>query len=133
NDGVDETIEREGYVQYKYVNDELKYIYAITGYIISRAGSNAIFEFLALNIPMLLIPLTHGASRGDQLVNARSFEKQGYEKVLEENKLSGENLLRCIDYLVLNSPKMLDKMRANETVVAFNKVIDIIEEEAKKH
>src|SRR5699024_12410348 len=46
NDGVDETIEREGYVQYKYVNDELKYIYAITDYIISRAGSNAIFEFL---------------------------------------------------------------------------------------
>lgn len=133
NEGVDETIEREGYVQYKYVNDELKYIYAITDYIISRAGSNAIFEFLALNIPMLLIPLTHGASRGDQIVNARSFEKQGYAQVLEEDKLSGENLLKSIDDLVLNSPKMLDKMRANETVDSFNKVIDIIEEGAKKH
>src|SRR5699024_5291268 len=122
-----------GYVQYKYVNDELKYIYAITDYIISRAGSNAIFEFLALNIPMLLIPLTHGASRGDQIVNARSCEKQGYAQVLEEEKLSGHNLLKPIDERVLKSHKMLDKMRANETVESFNKVIDIIEEEAKKH
>src|SRR5699024_12467105 len=102
NEGVDETIEREGYVQYKYVNDELKYIYAITDYIISRAGSNAIFEFLALNIAMLLIPLTHGASRGDQIVNARSFEKQGYAQVLEEDKLKGENLLQSKDDLGLN-------------------------------
>src|SRR5699024_1875044 len=100
NDGVVETIQREGEVQYNDVNDELKYIYAITDYIISRAGSNAIFEFLALNIPMLLIPLTHGASRGDQIVNARSFEKQGYAQVLEEDKLSGENLLKSIDVLV---------------------------------
>src|SRR5699024_11159542 len=84
------------------INYQIKYIYAITDYIISRAGSNAIFEFLALNIPMLLIPLTHGASRGDQIVNARSFEKQGYAQVLEEDKLSGENLLKSIDDLVLN-------------------------------
>src|SRR5690625_6141176 len=71
NDGVDETIEREGYVQYKYVNDELKYIYAITDYIISRAGSNAIFEFLALNIQILLIHITHDASPSDLIVNTR--------------------------------------------------------------
>src|SRR5699024_9475507 len=113
--------------------DELKYIYAITDYMISRAVCKAIFEFLALNIPMLLIPLTHGASRGDQIVNARSFVKQGYAQVLEEDKLSGENLLKSIDDLVLNSIKMLDNMRANDTVDSFNKVIDIIEEEAKKH
>src|SRR5690625_6461003 len=88
---MDETIEVDGYRQYEYVNKELKHVLAVTDYVISRAGSNAIFEFLALNIPMLLIPLTHGASRGDQIVNARSFEKQGYAQVLEEDKLSGEN------------------------------------------
>ncbi len=133
DDGVDETIQKEGYVQYKYVKDELKNLYAITDYIISRAGSNAIFEFLALNIPMLLIPLAIGASRGDQIVNARSFEKQGYAQVLEEEKLTGESLLKSLDELILNSPKMLDKMIANETVDSFNKVIDIIEETSKKH
>src|SRR5699024_6429396 len=85
-----------------------------------------------LNIPMLLIPLTHGASIGDQIVNARSFEKQGYAHVLEEDKLSGENLLKSIDDLVLHSLKMLDKMQAIETVVSFNKVFDIIEETANE-
>src|SRR5690625_7901142 len=130
---MDETIEVDGYRQYEYVNKELKHVLAVTDYVISRAGSNAIFEFLALNIPMLLIPLTHGASRGDQIVNARSFEKQGYAQVLEEDKLSGENLLKSIDELVLNSTKMLDKMRDRKSVESFNKVIDIIEERAKKH
>lgn len=133
DDGIDETIQQEGYIQYKYVKEELKNLYAITDYIISRAGSNAIFEFLALNIPMLLIPLTVGASRGDQIVNARSFEKQGYAQVLEEEKLTGESLLKALEELILNSSKMFRKMKKNETVDSFNKVIDIIEDTSKKH
>lgn len=132
-DGIDETIQKDGYIQYKYVKDELKNLYSITDYIISRAGSNAIFEFLALNIPMLLIPLAVGASRGDQIVNARSFEKQGYARVLDEEKLTSQSLLEALDELILYSPKMLDKMIANETVDSFNKVIEIIEETSKKH
>src|SRR5690606_33532502 len=65
-DNVDSTINRKGYVQFEYVNDELKDIFAITDFVISRAGANAIFEFLALDLPMLLIPLSLAASRGDQ-------------------------------------------------------------------
>src|SRR5699024_2777129 len=73
---VDETIQFDGYVQFEYVNEELKHLFAITDFVISRAGANAIFEFLALQIPMLLIPLSQGASRGDQIENADSFQEK---------------------------------------------------------
>lgn len=133
DDGIDETIEQEGYVQYKYVNDELNDLFAITDYIISRAGSNAIFEFLALNIPMLLIPLSLGASRGDQIFNAKSFEKQGYAQILEEENLTDESLIKSLDELVSNGPVLTRKMKQNEAVDSFNTVVKIIEETAKKH
>src|SRR5699024_9786070 len=76
-ENIDLDYSQEGYVQYEYVQEELKDLLAITDLVCSRAGANAIFEFLALNKPMLLIPLSRQASRGDQIVNAASFEKQG--------------------------------------------------------
>ncbi len=84
---VDPTINKEGYVQYEYVNEELKDIFSITDYVLSRAGANAIFEFLALRIPMLLIPLSLAASRGDQIINANSFLKRGYAHVLVDRRI----------------------------------------------
>ena len=63
----------DGYVQYEYIKDELKDLFALTDIVISRAGANAICELLALHKPNLLIPLSANASRGDQILNARSF------------------------------------------------------------
>ena len=77
----------DGYVQYEYIKDELKDLFALTDIVISRAGANAICELLALHKPNLLIPLSANASRGDQILNARSFKRQGYSKVLEELSL----------------------------------------------
>ena len=77
-----------GYVQYEYIKDELKDLFALSDIVISRAGANAICELLALHKPSLLIPLSANASRGDQLLNARSFERQGFSMVLEEEKIT---------------------------------------------
>lgn len=80
-------INTRGYKQFEYVNEELKDIFAAADIIISRAGSNSISEFLALKKPCLLIPLSTNASRGDQILNAASFEAQGFAKVLEESSI----------------------------------------------
>lgn len=86
--GVDESLlEIKGYKQFDYVNEELPDILSISDVVISRAGATSIFEFLALKIPSLLIPLPLSASRGDQLLNADSFEKQGYSKVITEEMI----------------------------------------------
>jgi UDP-N-acetylglucosamine--N-acetylmuramyl-(pentapeptide) pyrophosphoryl-undecaprenol N-acetylglucosamine transferase len=78
----------EGYKQFEYVKDELRHLFAAADLIISRAGANAIFEILALQKPNLLIPLSIG-TRGDQILNARSFESQGFSQVLVESEEEG--------------------------------------------
>lgn len=85
-----------GYAQFEYVRDELKDVFAAADLIISRAGANAICEILALRKPNILIPLPLSASRGDQLLNAASYEKQGFSKVLQEETLSDRVLLSAI-------------------------------------
>ncbi|WP_208589733.1 undecaprenyldiphospho-muramoylpentapeptide beta-N-acetylglucosaminyltransferase [Gracilibacillus suaedae] len=129
-DNIDETYEQEGYVQYEYVQDELKDLLAITDMVCSRAGANAIFEFLALNKPMLLIPLSRQASRGDQIVNAQSFEKQGYAKVLEEEDLSTNILVTSLLELKKDKFEIKDKMNQYRSSEAKEKVIDIIKNQA---
>lgn len=78
----------EGYQQFEYVKEDLKHLFAAADLLISRAGANAIFEILALKKPNLLIPLSIG-TRGDQILNARSFEAQGFSKVLVESEEEG--------------------------------------------
>ena len=78
----------QGYKQFEYVTDELPHLLAASNFAVSRAGSNAIFELLALRIPMLLIPLSAAQSRGDQLLNAAYFKSIGTARVLKEEELS---------------------------------------------
>lgn len=84
------------YLQFEYVSDELKDYFALADLVISRAGANAICEILSLKKPNILIPLSANASRGDQILNARSYEKAGYSFVLEEEKLTEFSLLAAV-------------------------------------
>ena len=82
-----------GYRQFEFVSEDLKDYFAAADLFISRAGANAICELLALKKPNLLIPLPSAASRGDQLLNAASFEKQGFSMVLREEDMSPDRLV----------------------------------------
>ncbi|MFS0671856.1 undecaprenyldiphospho-muramoylpentapeptide beta-N-acetylglucosaminyltransferase [Ornithinibacillus sp. 179-J 7C1 HS] len=128
---ADTSIKREGYIQFEYVNEELKDIFAATDFVLSRAGSNAIFEFLALRIPMLLIPLSKEASRGDQIINAKSFQEKSYARVLEEEDLTEETLVKELEKLVQQGPIMLDKMKAYQSEKSRDRVVEIIKESAR--
>ncbi|MFC2947904.1 undecaprenyldiphospho-muramoylpentapeptide beta-N-acetylglucosaminyltransferase [Virgibacillus sediminis] len=128
---TDASIKEKGYAQFEYVNEELKDLFAATDYVLSRAGSNAIFEFLALRIPMLLVPLSRQASRGDQIVNAQSFEEKRYARVLEEEKLSNETLVKEIMQLKDHAPVMMDYMKKYKSEKARERVIEILRETAK--
>jgi UDP-N-acetylglucosamine--N-acetylmuramyl-(pentapeptide) pyrophosphoryl-undecaprenol N-acetylglucosamine transferase len=129
---LDESVKREGYVQFEYVNEGLNDLFAASDYVLSRAGSNAIFEFLALRKPMLLIPLSKKASRGDQLLNASSFKKQGYADVLEEEDLTSATLIQHLQDLKEHRNEILRNMSHYESQEAKQRVIEIIKEHAKK-
>lgn len=80
-----------GYIQFEYVKEDLPHLLQAADFIISRAGANVIFELLALKKPTLLIPLSKKISRGDQILNANSFEKEGYSLVLDEDEMIGKH------------------------------------------
>lgn len=121
----------DGYVQYEYIKDELKDLFALTDIVISRAGANAICELLALHKPNLLIPLSANASRGDQILNARSFERQGFSLVLEEEEITNENFLAAIHELYDNRAKYMDAMAKSNQQDSIDTIIDLIEEAAR--
>lgn len=104
---------KKGYQQFEYISSELPHIAAATDFVVSRAGSNSIFEWLELKKPMLLIPLSKAASRGDQILNANSFKKQGFAAVLEEEELTNETFLQQIAELKRNRQHYIDTMHAN--------------------
>lgn len=128
---TDPSIKRDGYVQFEYVNEELKDVFAITDFVVSRAGANAIFEFLALELPMLLIPLSRAASRGDQIVNAQSFQEKKYARVLEEENLNQETLEAELIQLKHTAPVMKDKMKEYKSEEARDHVIQLIKDISK--
>src|SRR5690606_29717150 len=86
------------YFGIEYANEEMKDLLALADAVVSRAGANSIFELLALRKPMLLIPLVVG-SRGDQVLNARSFEEKGWARVVDENTLTAAGFEAAIDVL----------------------------------
>ena len=102
--------EQEGYMQFEYVSDGLNDLFAAADFIVSRAGSNSISEFLALKKPHLLIPLSARASRGDQILNAASFEKQGFARVLDEDEMTAESMKKEIFELYENKEKYVAAM-----------------------
>ena len=121
---------RKRYCQFEYVREELRDIFALADLVISRAGANAICELLALRKPNLLIPLSAKASRGDQLLNARSFERQGFSMVLEEEDLTPESLLDAVLDLYENRGTFIDAMRDSDQQDSIDTIIGLIEEAA---
>ena len=121
-----------GYVQYEYINEELKDRFALADIVISRAGANSICELLALHKPNLLIPLSAAASRGDQILNARSFEKQGFSLVLEEEAISNEVLLQTIHRLYDERASFSEAMKASRQTDSIDTIVGLIEEAASR-
>lgn len=126
---VDESLNNtKGYKQFEYIKEELRDIFAMTDIVISRAGANAICELLALRKPNLLIPLSANASRGDQILNARSFERQGFSLVLEEEEVTKDTLLEAVQNLYDNRNTFIDAMRNSRQQDSINTILNLVRE-----
>jgi len=124
---VDQTLTSlKGYKQFDYVTNDLSDLLHASDYIVSRAGSNSIYEFLALKKPMLLIPLSAAKSRGDQILNANIFEKQGFALVLQEEELTKNTFLKSIQRLVDQNPKIIQSMTNAESPKTPDEMVKLI-------
>lgn len=117
-----------GYRQFEYLKTELKDVFAMADVVVSRAGANAICELLALKKPNLLIPLSAGASRGDQILNARSFEAQGFSMVLDEDYLSPGLLTEKVQELYFTRQTYIAAMSRSQQTTAISTLISLFED-----
>lgn len=122
----------KGYAQYEFISAELADLLACTSLVISRAGANAISEFLSMRIPNVLIPLSLEASRGDQILNARSFEKQGFSAVIQEEDITPEALLKIIRDTYADRNKFIKNMEESGSADPIIAISDMINELASK-
>lgn len=115
-----------GYKQFEFVSEELPHLMKAADFIISRAGSNSIFEFLALKKPTLLIPLSRKASRGDQILNANSFKNEGYSLVMEEEEINKESFMKKIEELKERKEELIKNMSGRKDKIGTQAVIQTI-------
>lgn len=120
-----------GYKQFEYIKSEMKDIFAMADLVISRAGANAICELLSLKKPNILIPLPTTQSRGDQILNAHSFESQGFSIVIEEDYLDCDTLTDKVHELYCNRQGYIDAMNKSTQTDPIKTIMDLIEEVQK--
>ncbi len=129
---VDESLNgTKGYVQFEYIKQELTDLFAASDLIISRAGANAICEILALKKPNILVPLSAAASRGDQILNAKSFKKQGFSYVIEEEELNKDSLMKAVNEVFANREKYVAAMEKSPLNDAIETIMQLIKEVQK--
>lgn len=115
-----------GYKQFEYINEEQPHIYKIASLIVSRAGANSIFEILSLKLPNILVPLSTKSSRGDQILNARYFEKMGFSKVLLEEETDSTALYNAIIDLYKNRNGYIENMSKKQVPDGTKEIMKLI-------
>lgn len=126
---IDEFLkDKKGYAQFEYISENLPDLFAAADLVVARAGANSICELLALHKPNILIPLSRNASRGDQILNANSFAKQGFSAVLEEEEVTSEKLMATIDDVMAHRSKYIDAMKNSGQMNAIETIMGLIEE-----
>lgn len=118
----------QGYKQFEYIKAELKDLFAMADIVISRAGANSICELLALKKPNILIPLPASSSRGDQLLNAASFEAQGFSIVINEDDLTTQLLVDKVQELYFTRQSYHDAMSQSGQMDSIKTIMKLIEE-----
>lgn len=119
-------LNRQGYVQYEFIGDQLADLFAATDLVIARAGSNTITEVAALALPNILIPLPASQSRGDQILNAKAYEQAGYSFLLNEEDLTSTTLEAAVHQVYDHRHTYINAMRTSGQVNGTKAILDVI-------
>ncbi len=129
---LDESLQTlSGYKQFEFISEELPHIFVCADYVLSRAGSNALCEFQALKKPMLLVPYPKGASRGDQILNAESYQKRGLCHVLAQENMNADTLYDAIENLMAQRDTLIRNLEEAPPADGTNAVLQMIKAEQK--
>ncbi|MCL1812685.1 MAG: undecaprenyldiphospho-muramoylpentapeptide beta-N-acetylglucosaminyltransferase [Treponema sp.] len=94
-----ETIESPRYKPYPYIKDELPHVLGAAELVLARSGAGTVWECATVGKPMVLLPLAGAGTRGDQVENARFFERAGAAIVLSPDKRTAADLKEALQEL----------------------------------
>ncbi len=117
-----------GYTQVEFLDADLPDVLAAADLVLSRAGSNALCEFQALDKPLLLVPYPKGASRGDQILNAQSYEKRGLCRVLLQENMTADTLAEALKQTWADRATLAANVKAAPPADGTRRVLEMIEE-----
>ncbi len=117
-----------GYTQVEFLDADLPDVLAAADLVLSRAGSNALCEFQALDKPLLLVPYPKGASRGDQILNAQSYEKRGLCRVLLQENMTADTLSEALKQTWADRATLAANVKAAPPADGTRRVLEMIEE-----
>jgi UDP-N-acetylglucosamine--N-acetylmuramyl-(pentapeptide) pyrophosphoryl-undecaprenol N-acetylglucosamine transferase len=121
--GKTEDTQREGYLQLEFVDEGWGDLLAAADLVISRAGANALFEWVALAKPNILVPLPLAGSRGDQIANAQYAQEHGWSEVLDEQDVTPQTLLQALERLELQGTAYREAMALLDSATAADRLV----------
>lgn len=129
-DGMDAP-NKHRYKIYPYLDEEMKDAFALSDFIISRAGANSLSEIIALGKPGLIIPLP-SAANNHQYLNAKHFADQDMVLLAEEKDLDGGKILDRLKELEVKKTELIENLRKYNSAMPASKPAEIIAEEILK-
>ena len=102
-------VDYKNYLQKEFV-DNIQDYFACSDLVITRGGSNAINELLALKKLMIIIPLSKAQSRGDQILNSEYFKSKGYAEMILEENMNISVLKKTINSMLKNPELYISNM-----------------------
>ena len=129
---LDESLkDLKGYCQKEFLSEEMPDALAVADIVLSRAGSNTLSELLALQKPMLLVPYPLGASRGDQIQNAKSYAAQGLARVLMQEDMTSRTITDGLLKLLAEKEELLKALADYPVKDGTDAVLKLIEQAQK--
>lgn len=107
-------------------SDNMVNLYNIADFVIGRSGAGVTAECYFKKIPMILIPLENKSTRGDQVLNANYYEKQGVAKIIKEKDLTPALLLKEINNFYNNIEMYKNNYQNKKIINGKDKIVEII-------
>lgn len=115
-----------GYRCFEFV-DNIFDFFAYADVVVSRSGANAACELSAMGKRVIFVPLPQGASRGDQIENAKAYAASG-AKILDQSRLDTYELV-CAITDILSKPAPLPDL---SSLKAAPNIAEIVYKVAKR-
>ncbi|EAD8707543.1 UDP-N-acetylglucosamine--N-acetylmuramyl-(pentapeptide) pyrophosphoryl-undecaprenol N-acetylglucosamine transferase, partial [Listeria monocytogenes] len=122
-------VKKTNYYNISYYSKGLGTLIKSSDIILSRAGSNSIFEILQEKKLNILVPLPLSSSRGDQLENAKYFKEKGYSYVISDDKLTWSEFELATKHLSDNREAIYENLKATTDIISTEKFYNMIRRE----